>query len=152
MAWVVVRALDGDQPTGRASLRYWDDSNEGTTHLQGTISLLKWQDIKGYDRVVDGFDSFRFRVELSKVNGDAVPAGSSCDIDLPKGKWEIQQPTVKRSTHGNHSGLVVDISFALAPDNGVKRIKLMLPVVCGNEECARLFFSAILHADQRHVK
>jgi hypothetical protein len=151
MSWSVLSTTteEASPAQARASIKV-DWESQGTrkvTQLQGNVSLL--QD--------DGpFQSkrFKFTVDAVRVDGVATTTGPLlCTILLPDGKWEILQPAIKFSQHGNHVAYVIHMSFDVhnSHNNGLHSIRLLIPLpAASSDEMAKLFFAAIMYANQVH--
>ena len=118
------------------------------TQLQGDVSLL-------HDNGPFRRKRFKFVVDAVRVDGVATTTGPLlCTILLPDGKWEILQPSIKFTQHGNHVAYVIHMSFDVhnSHNNGLHSIRLLIPMPnASSDEMARLFFAAILYANQEHL-
>jgi hypothetical protein len=152
MSWSVLSTTTAEATPAqaRASIKvHWEA--QGTckvTQLQGDVSLL-------HDNGPFRSKRFKFVVDDVRVDGVATTTGPAvCTILLPDGKWEILQPSIKRTQHGNHVAFVIHMSFDghNSHNNGLHSIRLLIPMPsASSDEMARLFFAAILYANQEHL-
>ncbi|CAB9519284.1 hypothetical protein SEMRO_1005_G230210.1 [Seminavis robusta] len=148
--WKTLSTVTEDKTVvgSRASMRVtWGSRSEATeTHVQGNLSFLVRDD--GINKE-QGALVYMLRMENSKIDGQAFtdPNKKYSELVLPTTDWEMSKPIVNSSRHGTHKALSVNMTFA---EGDVHSVKMLLPIVNGDEEPSRLLAAAIFYAKQWH--
>lgn len=134
-----LRIVTRNVHTGRAEIR----------QMQGMLTLMVWQDGAGVN-AEPGFRRYMLMMETARENRRAVLGNRILRFDLPVVRWSVREPRVRPSRRGNHSALVVRMTFPVGDANNCEEMRILLPIMAADETTQRFFTAAVLHALQHH--